>query len=153
MHFGGHILNYGSTSKFNGGVTNVYLVYRLNKYKTPELPKYPIVNALFGAIRVDKKGGAKPEKWYYHGKGIAIDSAGSFSMGKQGLGRNVIIFGVDNKHSPHPVNRLHNFMVLGNGNTQLVENTNSIPEKGLAINMTFPDKKFVLSIHYTRRFW
>ena len=40
-------------------------------------------------------------------------------------------------------------MVLGNGNTQLVENVNSIPEKSLAINMTYPGKKFVLSIHYT----
>ena len=149
MKFNGHRLSYGATSKFNSTVTNVYLVYKLNLYKNVELPKYPLVNALFGAIKVDKKGSTNPEKWVFTGKGIAIDSDGSYGMGQQGLGRNVILFGVDNTNSKHPVNRPHHFMVLGNGNTQLVENVNSIPEKGLAINMTFPGKKFVLSIHYS----
>ena len=74
------------------------MVYRLNKYKTQNSPKYPVVNALFGAIRVDKKERQTP-KMYYHGKGIGICSSGSFSMGAQGIARNVIIFGVDNKHS------------------------------------------------------
>ena len=149
MKFNGHRLSYGATSKFNSTVTNVYLVYKLNLYKNVELPKYPLVNALFGAIKVDKKGSTNPEKWVFTGKGIAIDSDGSYGMGQQGLGRNVILFGVDNTNSKHPVNRPHHFMVLGNGNTQLVENVNSIPEKGLAINMTYPGKKFVLSIHYS----
>ena len=149
MKFNGHRLSYGATSKFNSTVTNVYLVYKLNLYKNVELPKYPLVNSLFGAVRVLKKDSNDPEKWIFKGKGIAIDSDGSYSMGAQGLGRNVILFGVDNTNSKHPVNRSHDFMVLGNGNTQLVENVNSIPEKGLAINMTYPGKKFVLSIHYT----
>ena len=149
MRFNGHRLSYGATSKFNSTVTNVYLVYKLNLYKNVDLPKYPLLNALFGAIKVDKKGSTDPEKWVFTGKGIAIDSDGSYGMGPQGLGRNVILFGVDNTNSKHPVNRPHHFMVLGNGNTQLVENVNSIPEKGLAINMTYPGKKFVLSIHYS----
>lgn len=36
--------------------------------------KYPLINSLFGDIRLDRKGSTDPEKWYYHGKGIAIDS-------------------------------------------------------------------------------
>ena len=148
MKFKGTVLSYCSISKFNNFVTNIYLVYKLNLYKNVELPKYPLINALFVSIRADRKGSTDPEKWYYHEKGIAIDSSGSFSMGSQGLGRNVIIFGVDNKLSPHSVNRPHNFMVLGSANTQLVENINSIPERDLVINMTYPGNKFVLSIHY-----
>jgi len=72
MQFGGHILHYGKVSKYNAGVTNVYIVYRLNKYKTQNIPKYPIVNALFGAVRIDTKLGTDYKKWLYHGKGIAI---------------------------------------------------------------------------------
>ena len=149
LNFKGHLLNYGASSKFNKTVTNVYLVYKLNIFTKIDNPKYPLKNALFGAIRVDKKKDKNPKKWSYRGKGIAMDASKSFSMGSQGLAHNVVIFGVDNSSSKHSVNRGHNFMILGNVNTQLIENVNSIPEKGLAINMTYPGKKFVLSIHYT----
>ena len=149
IKFKGGRLSYGNTSKFNSSVTNVYLVYKLYLFNSPEIAKYPIINSLFGAITVDRKGSTDPEKWFFCGKGIAFDAKGTYSMGAQVLARNVIIFGVDNSSSKHPVNRPHNFMVLGNGNTQLVENVNSIPEQGLVINMSYPGKKFVLSIHYS----
>ena len=144
MKFKGHRLDYGATSKFNSTVTNVYLVYKLNLYKNVSLPKYPLVNALFGAIKVDRKGSKDPEKWYYHGKGVAIDSSGGSAWVVKVWVVHVIIFRVDNKLSLHPVNRSHNFMVLGNGNTQLVENVNSIPERNLAVNMTYPGKSLCL---------
>lgn len=136
--FKGHILNYGASSKFNKTVTNVYLVYKLNLFNPIEIPKYPLRNALFGGIRVDKKGNKDRKKWIYHGKGIAMDTAESFSMGSQGLAFNIVLFGVDNTSSKHPTNLKHHFMILDNCNTQLVENVDSIPEKSLAINMTYP---------------
>ena len=134
MQFKGGRLSYGATSKFNSLVKNVYLVYKFYLFNAPAVAKYPIINSLFGAVIVDRKGSTNPGKWFFRGKGIAFDAAGTYSMGAQGLARNVIIFGVDNSSSKHPVNRSHNFMVLGNGNTQLVENVNSIAERGLAIN-------------------
>ena len=52
-------------------------------------PKYPLVNSLFGAVKVDKKGSTDPWKRYRK----------TFSMGSQGVARNVVIFGVDNSSS------------------------------------------------------
>ena len=40
-------------------------------------------------------------------------------------------------------------MILGNGTSEIVEKVDTIAEKGLAINMTYPGKKFVVSIHYS----
>ena len=93
-----------------------------------------MVNSLFGAVKVNKKGSNDPKKWEFGGKGIAFVSGRTFSMGAQGAARNVVIFGVDNSSSKHPVNKKNDFMVLGNGTSEIVEKVHTIAEKGLAIN-------------------
>ena len=116
MKFRGGRLGYGDTSKFNSSVTNVYLVYKLYLFNSPPNPKYPLVNSLFGAVKVNKKGSTDPKKWEFDGKGIAFVSGRTFSMGAQGSARNVVIFGVDNSSSKHPVNKKNDFMILGKWN-------------------------------------
>ena len=55
---------------------------------------YPTLeNILFGAVKLTKN--ADIDKYGYSGYGIGFDRHGSFSFPGTGLGRNVIIFGVD----------------------------------------------------------
>ena len=54
---------------------------------------FTLVNRLFGAVSLTKN--ADIDKYKYSGYGIGFDRKGSFSFPGTGLGRNVIIFGVD----------------------------------------------------------
>ena len=76
----------------HGKVVNIYIVYEISKsidisdYRTLE-------NCLFGAVSLTKN--ADIHKYKHSGYGIGFDRCGSFSFPGTGLGRKVIIFGVD----------------------------------------------------------
>ena len=53
---------------------------------------------------------------------IGFDRKGLFSIGDE-IGKNVIIFGVDMRSSPHIDNKKNNILILGKGNTQGLEHT------------------------------
>ena len=95
----------GDTSKFNSSITNVYLVYKLYLFNSPATPKYPLVNSPVRCGKSKQKRQHQSKKWEYDGKGIAFVSGKTFSMGAQGSARNLVIFGVDNSSSKHPVNK------------------------------------------------
>ena len=104
-----------------------------------------LVNCLFGAISLTKN--ADIDKYKYSGYGIGFDRHGSFSFPGTGLGRNVIIFGVDMSSSTKIDNRKKDILILGKGPTQGLEHTLSA-EKMYSINFTEHNKKFCLSLHY-----
>ena len=66
------------------------------------------------------------DKYKYSGYGIGFDRHGSFSFPGTGLGRNVIIFGVDMSSSTKIDNRKKDILILGKGPTQSLEHTLSV---------------------------
>ena len=102
---------------------------------------------MFGALSLSKNGNI--DKYKYSGYGIGFDRHGSFSFPGTGLGRNVIIFGVDMGSSTKIDNRKKDILILGKGPMQGLEHTLSA-EKMYSINFTERNKKFSLSLHYNR---
>ena len=64
------------------------------------------------------------------------------------MGRNVIIFGADKSSSVHVDNKGKDILILGEGPTQVLDNTTLKAEAKYPINFTQPNKRFVLSLHY-----
>ena len=76
-------------------------------------------NCLFGAVSLTKN--ADIDKYNYSRYGIGFDRHGSFSSLSIGLGRNVIIFGVDISLSTKIDNMKKGILILGKGPTQGLE--------------------------------
>ena len=87
------------------------------------------------------------DKYKYSGYGIGFNRHGSFSFPGAGLGKNVIIFGVDMSSSRKIDNRKKDILILGKTPTQGLEHTLSA-EKMYSINFIEHNKKFCLSLHY-----
>ena len=100
--FDGGCLKQDPGSLFHGGIVNVYIVYEMCKhinisdYRTLE-------NCLFGTVKLTKN--AEIDKYGYSGYGIGFDRCVSFSFPGAGLGKNMIIFGVDMSSSTKIDNR------------------------------------------------
>ena len=62
-------------------------------------------------------------KYKYSGYGIGFDRHGSFSFPGTGLGKNVIISGVDKSSSTKIDNRKKDILILRKGPTQGLEHT------------------------------
>ena len=104
----------------HGKVVNIYIVYEISK--SINISNYPTLeNCLFGAVSLNKNGDI--DKYKYSGYGIGFDRHGSFSFPGTGLGRNVIIFGVDMSSSTKIDNRKKDILILGKGPTQGLEHT------------------------------
>ena len=128
----------------HGKIVNIYIVYEISK--SINISNYPTLgNYLFGAVSLTKNAGI--DKYGYSGHGIGFDRHGSFSFSGTGLGRNVIIFGVDTSSSTNIDNRKKDISTLGKGPTQGLEHTLST-EKMYSINFTVTGKKICLSLHY-----
>ena len=87
------------------------------------------------------------DKYKYSGYGTGFNRHGSFSFPGTGLGKNVMIFGVDMSSSTKIDNRKKDILILGKTPTQGLEHTLSA-EKIYSINFTEHNKKFCLSLHY-----
>ena len=64
------------------------------------------------------------------------------------MGKNVIIFGADMSSFVDIDNKGKDILILGEGLTQGLDGTTLTTEAIYPINITQPDKKFVLSLHY-----
>ena len=63
------------------------------------------------------------------------------------MGKNFIIFGVDMSSSVHIDNKNKDILVLGEGQTQRLDDTTLTVEAIYPINFTQSNNKFVLSLH------
>ena len=79
------------------------------------------------------------DKYGYSGYGIAFDRHEMFSFPRTGLGRNIIIFGVDVISSTKIDDRKKDILILGKGPRQSLEHTLSV-EKMYSINFTVTGK-------------
>ena len=87
------------------------------------------------------------DKYKYSGYGIGFDRHEFFPEPSGGIGRNVIVFGVDMSSSTKIDNRKKEILSLGKDPTQRLEHALS-GEKMHSINFTENTKKFCLSLHY-----
>ena len=78
-------------------------------------------NCLFGADTLTKN--ANINKYRYWGYGVGFDSHRSFSSPGIGLGKNVIVFGVDMSSSTKIENRKKDILILSKSLTQGLEHT------------------------------
>ena len=151
VEFSGSYLKQDKVTFNHGKVVNIYIVYEISK--SINISDYPTLeNWLFGTVSLTKN--ADIDKYKYSGYGIGFDRHGSFSFLGIGLGRNVIIFGVDMSSSTKIDNRKKDILILGKGPTQWLEHTLSV-EKMYSINFRVTGKKFCLSLHYNgaNRYW
>ena len=98
---------------------NTYTVYDLKS----NLNNFdPILeNSLFGAVKLTKNN--DNDKYEYSGYGTAFDSKGTFTHPRDGIGQNMVIFGIDMSSSVHANNRTKNVLIVGEGFTQGLEDT------------------------------
>ena len=87
------------------------------------------------------------DRYGYSGYGIEFDRHGSFSFSGTGLGKNVIIFGVDMSSSTKIDNKKKDILILGKCPMQGLEHTLSA-EKMYSINFRVTVKKFCLRLLY-----
>ena len=125
-------------------VVNIYNVYEISK--SINISDYPTLeNCLIGAVTLTKN--ADIDRYGYSGYEIGFDRHGSFPFPGTGLGRNVIIFGVDMSSPTKIDNRKKDILILGKGPTQGLEHLLSA-EKIYSIDFTEHNKNFCLSLHY-----
>ena len=126
----------------HGKAVKICIVYEISK--SINISDYPTLeNYLFGAVSLTKN--ADIDKYGYSGYGIGFEWHGIFSFPGTGLGRNVIIFGVDMSSSTMIDIRKKDILILGKGPTQGLEHTlNAV--KMYSINFTVTGKKLCLSL-------
>ena len=101
----GGCLKQDPDSLFHAGIVNVYNVYEISKKNN--ISDYPTLeNCLLGVVKLTKN--ADIDKYVYSGYEI-------FSFPVTGLGRNVIIFGLDMSSSTKIDNRKRDISILGKG--------------------------------------
>ena len=134
-------------SIYNNNSSNIYCVYKLDPISSSRDDTFTVQNALFGSMQITKD--ADTSKYEYKGYGICFGEGGTFSKGNITNGRNVLIFGVHESSLTHANNKANNIFDMGDGFVQGINDTTFYAEKLYSQNFTQPNKKFVLSLHYS----
>ena len=131
LEFNGRCLKRDSAIFNHGKVVNIYIVYKISK--SINIIDYPTLeNCLFGAVTFTKH--TDIQKYKYFRYRIGFDGHESFSSCGIGLGKNLVISGVDMRSSTKIDNRKKDILILGEGPTQGLEHTLS-GEKMYSINL------------------
>ena len=107
-------------------ILNLQVVYELDNWPRNPVNNFTLKNCLFDTVKLIRN--ADKAKFAYNGQGIAFDGKGTRSFGNDST-RNVVIFGVDNTSSSHADNQKVNFLELGEGSTDGINNSVDIAEK------------------------
>ena len=88
-------------------IVNAYIVYEIER--SVNISSYPTLeNCLFGEVKLTKH--IDVDQYKYSGYGIRFDRKGFFSIGTE-IGRNVIIFGVDQQQRLITEKKIFQFLV------------------------------------------
>ena len=120
-------------------ILNLYIGYELNNQPRNPSNNLTLKNCLFGTVKLVRN--ADKSKFTYNDRGIAFDGEVMWSFAND-FGRNVVIFGVDNTSSSHTDNQKNNFLVLGEGPTDGINDTTGAAEKRFSINFSKAKAKF-----------
>ena len=128
----------------HGAIVNLYIVYEVSK--NINISDYWTVEKfLFGAVSLTEN--ADIDRYGYSGYGIGSGRHGSVSFPGTGLGRNIIIFGVDMSSSTKTDNRKIDILILGKGPKQRTISA----EKTYSINFREITKNFVWACIITEK--
>ena len=116
MKFKRICLKQDSVSFLYKNIVNLYISYKLASWSKNLYTDFTRCNCLFEAVKVTKN--VDPDKYKYSGYCIEFDSCSQFSWSDGSDGKNVIIFGVDNRSSVHIGVENKNILVLREGPTQ-----------------------------------
>ena len=146
VKFSGSCLKQDKATYNDGTIVNIYIVYEISKnYNISGYPTFE--NYLFGAVILTEH--VYIDQYKYSAYGIGLDRKGEFSF-VNGFGRNCTIFRVDTSSSVHINNKKKDILILGKGPTQGLDGTTLTAEKMYSISFTENNKKFCLSLHYSR---
>ena len=104
-----------------------------------------LVNCLFGAVSLTKN--ADIDRYKDSGYRIGFDRGNVYSV-RNGLCRNVIIFGVDMSSYVHVDNKGKGILILGKGPTHGLGEHSLTAEKMYSVNFTDHKEKYCLTWHY-----
>ena len=144
LNFGRSILQQKIFTYNHKKVVNLYKVYEITKFQYNN--NLILTNALFGAVKITKNADIK--KYDYSGYGIGFDSQTFYNHPFGGIGRDVIIFGVNMSSSTNNANNNKIILILGKSSVQRLEERSLSAEKMYSINFSQTNKRFCLSLHY-----
>ena len=127
-------------SLYSNLILDLFIGLELNKWPQNSSNNFALKNCLFGTVKLVRN--AIKGKFTYNGTGIAFDGEDSKSLCNV-YARNVIIFDVNNCSSSHINNRKNNFLVLGEGPTEVA----LVRQKKITVNFSKANTKFLLSLH------
>ena len=110
---------------------NFFIVYKLDTWSRDLNSDFPLKGCLFGGIKLAKN--ADLDKYIYSGYSIRFNSRSKFSVPDGGLGKNVIIFGVDINSSVHIDIKGKDIVIFGKGSTQGLDDTTLTAEAQYSI--------------------
>ena len=109
LRFTGNVLQQKTVTYSHKKVLNLYVVYEITNFH--DIDSYPtLTNALFGAVKLTKN--TDIDKYKHSSYGIGFNGHGFYSHPSGGIGRNIIIFGVDMSSSSKIDNRGKDILIL-----------------------------------------
>ena len=141
LEFKGICLKQDNVYFLHKKVVNLYISYQLDTWSKVLSKDFTLGNCLFGVVKLTKN--TDPDKYKYSGYGLGFDYHLQFSWTDGSMGKNVIIFGVDNNPSVHIDSRNKNILDLGEGSIQGFDNATITAEAKCPINFTEFGKRFV----------
>ena len=120
IYFNEHCLMKNNIS-IHKKVINLYISYTLHLQLRNLNTNFTLDNCLFGSVKLTKN--ADLDKCKYTGYSIGTDSRSEFLFTDGSYGKKVIILGVDTSSSAHADNKGKDFLILGDGPTQGLDDT------------------------------
>ena len=111
-----------------------FVIYELDSWPWDFETDFTLGGCLFEGVKLTKN--ADPDKYLYTGYGIGFDTRGHHSLPDGGVGKNVIIFGVDMNSSVHIDNKEKGIAILGGKGITQGLNYTLTAETQYSINFT-----------------
>ena len=96
----GGCLKQEKTSFHRENTVYVHIIYEIKMWQNDLDSEFRSLNSLFGVFKLTKN--SDPDKYSYSRYGIGFDARGTFPLSAgNGFGKNLTIFGVENRPSVH----------------------------------------------------
>ena len=128
------------SSLYSNFILSLYIVYELNTWPSNPSNKFTLTHCLFATLKLARNA----DKSYFtcNSPRIAFVGQDSSIFGND-FARNVVIFGFDNSSSYPTDNQKNNFLVLGEGLTQTINDSNGSAQKKLLLVLAKQIQNFV----------
>ena len=117
-------------SNFN---VNLYILYESNNWPRNPTNNFPLKTCFLVTVKLVRN--VFKSKFTFNIWGIKFDGEGSWSFNNDFV-QIVVTFGVYNSSSSHTNNRKNNFLVLGKGGTDNINDTGDVAEKKVCIDFS-----------------